>query len=85
MLFALILQTYEEITSDEYLDYMSQFIVGIGPWKDTIDPPGPTNYLEAPTDLVQRAHLLNLQACERSCALLFFELSCTLYWKIRRL
>jgi glycerophosphoryl diester phosphodiesterase len=53
-------QTYEEITSDAYLDYMSKYIAGIGPWKDTIVPPK-NNYLEQPTDLIQRAHLRGLQ------------------------
>jgi glycerophosphoryl diester phosphodiesterase len=54
-------QTYEEITSDEYLDYISQYVIAIGPWKDTTDPPNLNNYLEPPTDLVRRAHLRNLQ------------------------
>ncbi|KAG0622915.1 hypothetical protein M758_3G133500 [Ceratodon purpureus] len=54
-------QTYAEITSDEYLKFISKYIVGLGPWKDTVVPPDVNNYLSAPTDLVARAHALNLQ------------------------
>lgn len=54
-------QTYAEITSDEYLQYISKFVVGIGPGKDTIVPPDANNYLKLPTDLVSRAHAHNLQ------------------------
>ncbi|KAL2650514.1 hypothetical protein R1flu_018642 [Riccia fluitans] len=54
-------QTYAEITSDSYLDYISQYVVGIGPWKDTIVPPDAKNYLTLPTDLVDKAHARNLQ------------------------
>ncbi|KAG6543996.1 hypothetical protein Mapa_014620 [Marchantia paleacea] len=54
-------QTFAEITSDSYLDYISQFVVGIGPWKDTIVPPDARNYLTLPTDLVDKAHARNLQ------------------------
>ncbi|XP_024976688.1 glycerophosphodiester phosphodiesterase GDPD6-like [Cynara cardunculus var. scolymus] len=53
-------QTYWEITSDSYLDYIKEFVVGIGPWKDTIVPVK-DNYLQTPTDLVTRAHARNLQ------------------------
>ncbi|KAL2321503.1 hypothetical protein Fmac_025882 [Flemingia macrophylla] len=31
-------QSYWEITSDKYLDYIRQYVVGIGPWKDTLVP-----------------------------------------------
>jgi glycerophosphoryl diester phosphodiesterase len=54
-------QTYAEITSDEYLKFISDYVVGIGPWKDTVVPPDVNNYLAAPTDLVARAHALALQ------------------------
>ncbi|XP_047330500.1 glycerophosphodiester phosphodiesterase GDPD6-like [Impatiens glandulifera] len=54
-------QTYEEITSDSYLDYIKDYVVGIGPWKDTIVPVSNNNYLEPSTDLVARAHAHNLQ------------------------
>ncbi|KAJ4770784.1 Glycerophosphodiester phosphodiesterase [Rhynchospora pubera] len=53
-------QSYAEITSDSYLSYISQYVVGIGPWKDTVVPPI-NNYLTPPTDLVERAHALNLE------------------------
>lgn len=54
------LQSYAQITSDGYLSYISKYVVGIGPWKDTIVPPK-NNYLTNPTDLVARAHAHNLQ------------------------
>lgn len=61
-------QSYEEITSDSYLDYIKDYVVGIGPWKDTIVPPGnypsdnpEKNYLTPPTDLVAKAHARGLQ------------------------
>ncbi|OAE20660.1 hypothetical protein AXG93_154s1340 [Marchantia polymorpha subsp. ruderalis] len=54
-------QTFAEITSDSYLDYISQYVVGIGPWKDNIVPPDARNYLTLPTDLVDKAHARNLQ------------------------
>ncbi|XP_060169465.1 glycerophosphodiester phosphodiesterase GDPD6-like [Lycium barbarum] len=53
-------QSYWEITSDGYLDYIKEYVVGIGPWKDTIVPVS-SNYLETPSDLVARAHARNLQ------------------------
>ncbi|KAL5216984.1 hypothetical protein ABZP36_017668 [Zizania latifolia] len=53
-------QSYYEITSDGYLAFIRKYVVGIGPWKDTIVPPI-NNYLGPPTDLVARAHSLNLQ------------------------
>ena len=56
------MQTYNEITSDKYLDYIKPYVVGIGPWKDTIVPVS-NNRLTTPTDLVARAHSRNLQVC----------------------
>ncbi|KAM1789279.1 hypothetical protein ACFX11_039450 [Malus domestica] len=53
-------QSYWEITSDPYLDYIKDYVVGIGPWKDTIVPVV-NNYLQTPTDLVSRAHAHDLQ------------------------
>lgn len=53
-------QSYWEITSDTYLDYIKQYVVGIGPWKDTIVPVV-KNYVMTPSDLVARAHAHNLQ------------------------
>lgn len=53
-------QSYWEITSDTYLDYIKQYVVGIGPWKDTIVPVV-NNYVMTPSDLVARAHAHNLQ------------------------
>jgi glycerophosphoryl diester phosphodiesterase len=54
-------QTYAEITSDAYLKFISDYVEGLGPWKDTVVPPDVNNYLAAPTDLVTRAHALSLQ------------------------
>ncbi|XP_051134824.1 glycerophosphodiester phosphodiesterase GDPD6-like isoform X1 [Andrographis paniculata] len=53
-------QSYSEITSDKYFDYIKDFVVGIGPWKDTIVTVS-NNYLQTTTDLVARAHARNLQ------------------------
>ncbi|KAJ8752731.1 hypothetical protein K2173_007041 [Erythroxylum novogranatense] len=53
-------QSFLEITSDAYLDYIKDYVVGIGPWKDTIVPVV-NNYLQTPTDLVSRAHSHGLQ------------------------
>ncbi|XP_020090404.1 glycerophosphodiester phosphodiesterase GDPD6-like isoform X1 [Ananas comosus] len=53
-------QTYDEITSDAYLDYIKDYVVGIGPWKDTIVPPV-NNKLSTPTDLIAKAHVRGLQ------------------------
>ncbi|XP_062156435.1 glycerophosphodiester phosphodiesterase GDPD6-like [Alnus glutinosa] len=53
-------QTYYELTSDSYLDFLSNYVLGIGPWKDTIVFPT-NNYLDAATDLVARAHAHGLQ------------------------
>ncbi|KAF8674485.1 hypothetical protein HU200_048321 [Digitaria exilis] len=52
--------SYYEITSDSYLAFIRATFVGIGPSKDSIVPPK-DNYLGQPTDLVARAHALNLQ------------------------
>ena len=54
------MQTYWEITSDSYFDYIKNYVVGIGPWKDTVVP-AVNNYILTPTDLVTRAHAHNLQ------------------------
>lgn len=53
-------QSYSEITSDPYLNYIKEYCVGIGPWKDTVVPVA-NNYSQMPTDLVARAHALDLQ------------------------
>ncbi|XP_031404696.1 glycerophosphodiester phosphodiesterase GDPD6-like [Punica granatum] len=53
-------QSYWEITSDKYFDFIKQYVVGIGPWKDTVVP-AVHNYLQEPTDLVAHAHAHNLQ------------------------
>ncbi|WOL15461.1 glycerophosphodiester phosphodiesterase GDPD6 isoform X3 [Canna indica] len=53
-------QSYWEITSDSYLEYIRNYVIGIGPWKDTIVPTQ-NNYLTTPSDLVDRAHAHNLQ------------------------
>nr|CAB3454885.1 unnamed protein product [Digitaria exilis] len=54
-------QSYDEITSGEYMDYMKKYVVGIGPWKDTVVPPTGDNQLATPTDLVAMAHARGLQ------------------------
>jgi glycerophosphoryl diester phosphodiesterase len=54
-------QPYDEITSGEYLDYMKRYVVGIGPWKDTVVPPTKGNLLATPSDLVAMAHARGLQ------------------------
>lgn len=56
------LQTFAEITSDGYLDFIKEYVVGIGPWKDTLVPVS-NNYLQTPNDLVARAHAHDLQVC----------------------
>ncbi|KAJ6804708.1 putative glycerophosphodiester phosphodiesterase GDPD6 [Iris pallida] len=53
-------QSYWEITSDSYLEYIRDYVVGIGPWKDTIVPLE-NNYLAPPSDLVAKAHAHDLQ------------------------
>ncbi|CAN6477170.1 unnamed protein product [Victoria cruziana] len=53
-------QSYWEITSDGYFDFIKDFVVGIGPWKDTVVPPM-DNHLATATDLVAKAHAHNLQ------------------------
>ncbi|XP_027121488.1 glycerophosphodiester phosphodiesterase GDPD6-like isoform X4 [Coffea arabica] len=52
--------SYWEVTSDKYLNFIKNYVMGIGPWKDTIVYVS-ENYLQPPTDLVARAHALNLQ------------------------
>eukprot|EP00268_Persea_americana_P021052 TRINITY_DN21056_c1_g1_i1.p1 TRINITY_DN21056_c1_g1~~TRINITY_DN21056_c1_g1_i1.p1 ORF type:complete len:391 (+),score=57.34 TRINITY_DN21056_c1_g1_i1:236-1408(+) len=53
-------QSFWEITSDSYFEFIKKYVVGIGPWKDTIVRPV-KNYLTPPTDLVARAHAHDLQ------------------------
>ncbi|OAY31130.1 glycerophosphodiester phosphodiesterase GDPD6 isoform X2 [Manihot esculenta] len=53
-------QSYWEITSDAYLDYIKDYVVGIGPWKDTVVPVK-INYMQISTDLIAKAHSHNLQ------------------------
>ncbi|KAK1292645.1 hypothetical protein QJS10_CPB17g00751 [Acorus calamus] len=53
-------QSYWDITSDKYLEFIKDYVVGIGPWKDTIVPVE-NNYLGPPTDLVAKAHAHDLQ------------------------
>ncbi|KAL8134935.1 glycerophosphodiester phosphodiesterase GDPD6 [Apium graveolens] len=53
-------QTFAEITSDSYLDFIKEYIVGIGPWKDTLVTVS-NNYVQTPNDLVARAHAHDLQ------------------------
>uniref|UniRef100_A0A1D1ZB77 glycerophosphodiester phosphodiesterase n=1 Tax=Anthurium amnicola TaxID=1678845 RepID=A0A1D1ZB77_9ARAE len=53
-------QSYWEITSDSYLEYIKEYVVGIGPWKDTVVTTQ-NNYLVVPTDLVAKAHAHDLQ------------------------
>ncbi|KAL0311299.1 UNVERIFIED_CONTAM: Glycerophosphodiester phosphodiesterase GDPD6 [Sesamum angustifolium] len=54
------MKSFREITSDHYLDYIKEYVVGIGPWKDNLVTAS-NNYLQTPTDLVARAHAHNLQ------------------------
>lgn len=56
----LVVQSYWEITSDSYFEFIKEYVVGIGAWKDTIVPPV-NNYLSMPTDLVAKAHAHDLQ------------------------
>ncbi|KAF3785827.1 hypothetical protein EJ110_NYTH26970 [Nymphaea thermarum] len=44
-------QSYSEITSDAYFDYIKQYVVGIRPWKDTFVPPI-ENHMITATDLL---------------------------------
>jgi glycerophosphoryl diester phosphodiesterase len=53
-------QTYWDITSDSYFDFIKDYVVGIGPWKDTVVTTK-DNYLNEVTDLVARAHARGLQ------------------------
>ncbi|XP_010260099.1 PREDICTED: glycerophosphodiester phosphodiesterase GDPD6-like [Nelumbo nucifera] len=53
-------QSYWEITADGYLEFIKQYVVGIGPSKETIVPTS-NNYLLTPTDLVVKAHAHDLQ------------------------
>uniref|UniRef100_A0A0D6QVQ4 glycerophosphodiester phosphodiesterase n=1 Tax=Araucaria cunninghamii TaxID=56994 RepID=A0A0D6QVQ4_ARACU len=62
-------QSFWEITSDSYLDYIKEYVIGIGPWKDTIVVPD-KNYLTTPTDLVAKAHAHDLQILLEVCILI---------------
>jgi len=64
-----MLQSFAEITSDSYFKYLKTFgVLGIGPWKDTIAVPNAQNFLQAPSDLVARAHAHGLQVSHyRAC------------------
>lgn len=53
-------QSYSEITSNGYLTFIRNYVIGIGPWKDTVIS-AVGNHLGHLTDLVARAHALNLQ------------------------
>ncbi|OMO93500.1 Glycerophosphoryl diester phosphodiesterase [Corchorus capsularis] len=53
-------QTFSEITSDNYFKFIKKYVVGIGPWKETIVP-STNNYTTEATDLVSRAHAHGLQ------------------------
>ena len=53
-------QTYYELTSDSYLDFIKNYVIGIGPWKDTVVTIK-NNYLDEVTDLVAKAHARGLQ------------------------
>lgn len=54
--------SFAEITSDSYFKYLKTFgVIGIGPWKDTIAVPNAQNFIQAPSDLVARAHAHGLQ------------------------
>lgn len=59
------LQTYWEVTSDSYFEYIKKDVVGIGPWKDTVVP-AVNNYLQPPTNLVVRAHAHSLMVSNSS-------------------
>ncbi|THF94742.1 hypothetical protein TEA_009339 [Camellia sinensis var. sinensis] len=53
-------QSFSEITSDAYFNFIKDYVVGIGPWKDNLVPVV-NNYLQKPTDIVAKAHACNLQ------------------------
>ncbi|CAO2818479.1 unnamed protein product [Amaranthus hypochondriacus] len=53
-------QTLWDVTSDTYFDYIKNYVVGIGPWKDVVVPTV-NNHMQSPSDLVVRAHAHNLQ------------------------
>ncbi|XP_021734001.1 glycerophosphodiester phosphodiesterase GDPD5-like [Chenopodium quinoa] len=53
-------QTYFEVTSNAYFDYIKKYVVDIGRGKDTVVP-AVNNHLQSPTDLVARAHAHGLQ------------------------
>ncbi|XVF43241.1 hypothetical protein PTKIN_Ptkin02bG0024400 [Pterospermum kingtungense] len=53
-------QTFFEITSDSYFDFIKNYVVGIGPSKEAIVP-SIDNHLTQATDLVAKAHAHGLQ------------------------
>ncbi|XVF03186.1 hypothetical protein REPUB_Repub04eG0239600 [Reevesia pubescens] len=54
-------QSFIQITSDSYFNFIKKYVVGIGPWKDTIVPSTDDNHLNEATDLVSKAHAHGLQ------------------------
>ena len=66
-------QSYAEITSNGYLMFIREYVTGIGPWKDTVVPPE-NNHLGPTTDLVARAHALNLQVSCLRCQVIGLRL-----------
>jgi len=77
------MQSYWEIISDEYLNYIKQYVVGIGPGKDTLVPVV-NNYMATPTDLVSRAHAHNLQV-QFFKAYFLMIYGFDTFWKIERI
>ncbi|XAR65540.1 Glycerophosphodiester phosphodiesterase [Bertholletia excelsa] len=53
-------QSYWTLTSNAYLKFIKDYVVGIGPSKDMVVPVV-NNYLQTPTDLVTRAHSYGLE------------------------
>ncbi|KAG8099426.1 hypothetical protein GUJ93_ZPchr0013g36363 [Zizania palustris] len=61
LIYAADLIDFRKITSDEYFDYVEEYVVGVEPWKDTVVSPTRDNKLMAATDLVARAHTRGMQ------------------------
>ncbi|KAL3529679.1 hypothetical protein ACH5RR_009001 [Cinchona calisaya] len=53
-------QSFWEITSNNYFGFIKDYVVGIGPSKDSVVPVS-DYYLQTPTNLVARAHEYNIQ------------------------
>jgi glycerophosphoryl diester phosphodiesterase len=66
-------QSYSEITSNGYLTFIRNYVIGIGPWKDTVIS-AVGNHLGHLTDLVARAHALNLQVSCLNCQVFYLRL-----------